>query len=507
MDEPTRREFLLTALAAAASPGLLSGQTGDLALLTVKQASDLMRRREVSALELVEASLRRIDAYNPTLNAFVALAREQAIGAARQLDTEGRRGAWRGPLHGIPVALKDNIDTAGIRTTGGSTLFKDRIPDEDAHVVARLKQAGAIILGKLNLHEFALGGTNAVTHFGPVRNPWALDHHPGGSSGGNAAAVAASLCSATLGTDTGGSIRIPASYCSVVGLKPTAGRVSNRGVIPNSYTFDTVGPMCRTVQDAALLLSAIAGYDDRDPTSINVPVADYANALRARTSKMRVGVPRLPFFDNLDAEVARAVEAALVVIREIAGEVSDVQLPPSPGLGPVSTAEIYAYHGPWVTKSPELYQDATRRIVLGGAKTPADAYIDGLRRVELARRDIVKAFASIDVVVTPTTTGVTGLIPRQGSPPPPAASAPAPAPRAGGGGGGAPGFRNTSYFSFFGLPAISVPCGFNQSGLPIAIQIAGPPFAEAAILALAHAYEQATEWHRRRPQLPPVSKT
>jgi aspartyl-tRNA(Asn)/glutamyl-tRNA(Gln) amidotransferase subunit A len=501
MYEPTRREFLLTAVAAAASPGLVSGQTGDLALLTVKQASDLIRRRDVSALELVEACLRRIDAYNPTLNAFVAVAREQAIEAARQLDADGRRGAWRGPLHGIPVALKDNIDTAGIRTTGGSTLFKDRIPDEDADAVARLKQAGAIVLGKLNLHEFALGGTNAVTHFGPVRNPWALDHHPGGSSGGNAAAVAASLCSATLGTDTGGSIRIPASYCGVVGLKPTSGRVSNRGVIPNSYTFDTVGPMCRTVEDAALLLSAIAGYDEGDPTSIIAPVADYTNALRARTSKMRVGVPRTPFYDNLDAEVARAVEAALVVIREIAGDVSDVQLPASPGLGPVSTAEIYAYHGPWVTKTPELYQDATRRIVLGGAKTSADAYVDGLRQVQLARRDIVKAFATIDVVVTPTTTGVTGLIPRQGPAPPPAASAPVGAPRAGGGGGGAPGFRNTSYFSFFGLPAISVPCGFNQAGLPIGIQIAGPPFAEAAILALAHAYERATSWHMQRPLL------
>ena len=353
MYEPTRREFLLTGVAVAASPVFVlgqapstrsarSGQAGELATLTVKQASDLIRRRDVSALELTEACLRRIDAYNPSLNAFVTVPREQAIETARQLDAERRRGGWRGPLHGIPVALKDNIDTAGIRTTGASTLFKDRVPEEDAHVVARLKQAGAIILGKLNLHEFALGGTNAVSHFGPVRNPWAMDHHPGGSSGGNAAAMAADLCFASLATDTGGSIRIPSSYCSVVGLKPTAGRVSNHGVIPNSWTFDTVGPMCKTVQDAALVLAAIAGYDERDPTSINVPSTDYAAALRMRPSKMRVGVPRAPFYENLDPEILQAVEAALAVLRDIAGEMKDVQLPASPGLGAVSNAEIYA---------------------------------------------------------------------------------------------------------------------------------------------------------------------
>ena len=498
MYEPTRREFLLTGLAVAAVPSSVGGQPADLATLTMKQASDLIHRRDVSALELTEACLRRIDAYNPSLNAFVAVAREQAIETARQLDAERRRGGSRGPLHGIPVALKDNIDTAGIRTTGASTLFKDRVPAEDAHVVARLKQAGAIVLGKLNLHEFALGGTSAVTHFGPVRNPWARDHHPGGSSGGNAAAMAADLCLASLGTDTGGSIRIPASYCSVVGLKPTAGRVSNHGVIPNSWTFDTVGPMCKTVQDAALVLAAIAGYDERDPTSMSAPVADYAAALRLRTSKMRIGIPRAPFYDNVDPEVARAVDAALAVLREIVGEMKDVQLPPSPGLGAVSNAEIYAYHAPWVTKTPELYQEATRRIVLGGAKSTADAYIHGLRRVELARRDIVKAFAVTDLVVMPTTTGVTSLIPRPGSPPP---TGPAPAGTPAAGGGGAPGFRNTSYFSYFGLPAISVPCGFTAAGLPIGLQIAGPPFAEAAMLALAHAYEQATDWHKRRPAL------
>lgn len=518
MFEPTRREFVAIGAAATAAmslrvsaqPALSERQrvegTSDLATLTVIEASDLVRRRRVSPVELTEACLQRIDKYNPALNAFVTIAREHALQTARQLEGEQRRGAWRGPLHGIPVAFKDNIDTAGIRTTGASALFKDRIPDEDAHVVARLKAAGAIVLGKLNLHEFALGGTNAVTYFGPVHNPWAMDHHPGGSSGGNAAAVAADLCLATLGTDTGGSIRIPASYCGVVGLKPTAGRVSNRGVIPNSWTFDTVGPMCKTVEDAALMLGAIAGYDPLDPTSVNAPDPDFARSLRGRASKLRVGIPRTPFFDNLDPEVSKAVEAALAVFRAITGEVKDVQLPASPGLGAVSNAEIYAFHAPWVTKTPELYQEATRRIVMGGANASAEAYAQGLRRVELARREIAKSFTSIDVVVTPTTIGVASLIPQPGTPPPSAPAAAASGRGGAPGAGGAPGFRNTSYFSFFGLPAISVPCGFTASGLPIGLQISGAPFAEATVLALAHAYEKATDWHKRQPPLPASPK-
>jgi aspartyl-tRNA(Asn)/glutamyl-tRNA(Gln) amidotransferase subunit A len=512
MFERTRREFVAIGAAAAAAMSLrVSAQTApspafdvaqaesksDLATLTLKQACDLVRRRRVSPVELTDACLRRIDRYNPALNAFVTIAREHALETARRLEGEQRRGQWRGPLFGVPVAFKDNIDTAGMRTTGASALFKDRIPDEDSHVVARLKAAGAIVLGKLNLHEFALGGTNAVTYFGPVRNPWKLDHHPGGSSGGNAAAIAADLCLATLGTDTGGSIRIPASYCGVVGLKPTAGRVSNRGVIPNSWTFDTVGPMCKTVEDAALMLAAIAGYDALDPTSVNAPVPDFADALRARASKLRVGIPRTPFYDGLQPDVAAAIEAALVVLRSLVGDVRDVQAPASPGLGSVSNAEIYAYHAPWITKTPELYQEATRRIVIGGASTRSESYIQGLRQVALDRRDIAKVFTSIDVLVTPTTTGVASLIPGQAAPPsagtPPAGGAPA--------GGGPAGFRNTSYFSYYGLPAISVPCGFTASGLPVGLQISGGPFAESQVFAVAYAYEQATQWHKRRPKM------
>lgn len=264
--------------------------------------------------------LERITKYNPALNAFITVTAEHALAAARQMDEEWRRGNWRGPLHGIPIALKDNIDTAGIRTTAASELFKDRVPSDDAEVVRRLKNAGAIILGKLNLHEFAYGGTSTVSYFGAVRNPWALDHLAGGSSGGSAAAVAADLCYGSLGTDTAGSIRIPASYCGVVGFKPTYGRVSLHGVIPLSWSLDHLGPICKTVEDAAVMLEAIAGYDRRDPTTVDLPVPDYTRALRTATSKLRVGVPRTLFFENLDPEVAQALEAAVGAIIYLTGE-------------------------------------------------------------------------------------------------------------------------------------------------------------------------------------------
>ncbi len=278
-----------------------------------------MQRRTASPVDLTQACLKRIDQYNPAVNAFITVAREQALATAREREDELRRGKSRGPLHGIPIALKDNIDTAGIRTTGASELFKDRIPSEDSEVAARLKNAGAILLGKLNLHEFAYGGTSLVTYFGAVHNPWALDRMAGGSSGGPAAAIAADLCYGSLGTDTAGSVRIPASYCSMVGFKPTYGRVSIRGVIPLSWTLDHVGPMCKTVEDAAIMLNVVAGYDPTDSTTGDVAVPDYSKALTMSTAKLRAGVvPRMRlFFDNLDPEVSKAVDAAMLVLRKL----------------------------------------------------------------------------------------------------------------------------------------------------------------------------------------------
>ena len=514
MSSCARREFLrlgaVGAALAALPPWAAAQRQSELTRLTVKQASDLVRSGDVSPVQLVEACLDRIDRYNPVLGAFITVAGDEALERARRLEAERQSGALRGPLHGIPIALKDNIDTAGILTTGGSALFANRVPAEDSRAVDRLKAAGAIIVGKLNLHEFALGGTSAVNHVGPVRNPWDLDRHPGGSSGGNAAAMAAELCFGSLGTDTGGSIRIPAAYCGVVGLKPTYGLVSNRGVIPNSWSFDCVGPMTRTVEDAALMLEAIAGYDEQDPTSADVAVGDYQGAIGRDTSGLRVGVPRSSFFDGLEPDVARAVESALGVIRDLVAVVSEVEIPASRGLS-IAGAEIYAYHGPWVTESPDLYQEPTRRIVLSGADARADDYIEGLRDVTLARREIGKIFASIDLLVTPTTGGVAGPLPSSAEAPGGGADlgrggrggrggpGRGGGGRGGGRGGGGGGFANTSYFSFYGLPAVSVPCGFTAEGLPIGLQIAGAPFADATVLSLAHAYEQATQWHTRRP--------
>ena len=295
--ESSRRHFLAASIAATASR-LVSAPTQDLAGLTVKQASELLRRKAATPVDLTEACLKRIDQLNPRVNAYITVTREQALAAAREMADEQRRGKWRGPLHGIPIALKDNIDTAGIRTTAASELFKDRIPTEDAEVARRLKSAGAILLGKANMHEFAYGTTSAVTYFKPVHNPWALDRIPGGSSGGSAAATSADMCLGSLGTDTGGSVRIPASFCGVVGFKPTYGRVSCRGVIPLSWTLDHVGPISKTVEDAALLLDVIAGYDQMDPASAEAPVPEYTRALAMPVAKLRLGLPRTPYFEG-----------------------------------------------------------------------------------------------------------------------------------------------------------------------------------------------------------------
>jgi aspartyl-tRNA(Asn)/glutamyl-tRNA(Gln) amidotransferase subunit A len=495
LSQVSRREFVLTSLAAAAGSTLgAAGLPQDLATLTVKQASELVRRKDVSPLQLTEACLARIDRLNRATNAFITVTRDEAMAAARVLERELTDGRRRGPLHGIPVALKDNIDTAGIRTTAASGVFKDRVPTEDAEVVVRLKSAGAIMLGKLNLHEFALGGTSAVTYFGPVHNPWALDRVAGGSSGGSAAAIAADMCLGTLGTDTGGSIRIPASLCGVVGFKPTYGRVSTRGVIPMAWTLDHVGPICKTVEDAALVLAAIAGYDALDPTSVDAPVAGYDRALHMDISKLRVGVARMPFFENLNPEVAKAIETAIEVVRRLTASVRDVDVPQAGNIADVWNPEIYAYHLPWITKTPELYQTATRSLIEGAGRANAATYAQARHQVDTVRRDIKKVFATVDVLITPTQRGVAQPI----APPQPAAAgraSGAPPPP-----GGA-GLINTAAFDIYGLPTISIPCGFSQAGLPIGLQISGNHFAESTVLALAYAYEQATEWHKRRPSL------
>jgi aspartyl-tRNA(Asn)/glutamyl-tRNA(Gln) amidotransferase subunit A len=489
----SRRSFLVAATIATAGVTLkpVFGESQDLANLTLKQASELLRRKTASPVDLTQACLKHIETYNPVLNAFITVTKEQAMDTARAMEAEQRRGAWRGPLHGIPIALKDNIDTAGIRTTAASELFKDRVPSEDAEVVRRLKIAGAILLGKTNLHEFAYGGTSSVSYFGPVHNPWARDRVPGGSSGGSAAATAAALCFGSLGTDTGGSVRIPACYCGIVGFKPTYGRVSNRGVVPLSWSLDHVGPLCRTVEDAALMLGVIAGYDELDPSSAETPVPDYQCAFKMPVSKLRFGIPQTPFFDGVDPEIAKAVGAAIEVLRKLASTVEEVTLP-SLGISldeiytRVRGVEAYTYHAQWIAESPEKYQAPTRqRMIENAAAVKTAAYAEARRQVQVLRRAIKETFASVDLLITPTLPSPPVVIAQGANPT-------------------AVSIRNTSPFNVLGLPAISVPCGFTAAGLPIGLQIVGAPFAESTVLALANAYERETEWHKRHPTLNPA---
>jgi|CZKR01.1.fsa_nt_gi aspartyl-tRNA(Asn)/glutamyl-tRNA(Gln) amidotransferase subunit A len=455
------------------------------AFTTISELSQRLRRREVSSVEITQDCLVRIERLNSALNAFITVMSESALAEARRAEAEILRGEWRGPLHGVPIALKDLIDTAGVRTTAASALYKDRVPDQDAEVVRRLRRAGAVIVGKNNLHEFAYGGSSLVSHFGDVHNPWGVGRIAGGSSGGSAAAVAAGLAHAAIGTDTAGSIREPAALCGCVGLKPTYGRVSVRGVIPLSPSLDHVGPLAATVEDAAIVLQAIAGYDSTDITTADVPVADYVSALRQGAKSLRVGVPRGYFFEDLDPEVASAMEHALRGISTLVAEIKEVQLE-VPTDRTLQTAESYAYHAENVGKSLDLYQPETVRRIRSGEKISAAEYIERRRELEEARRSIGQVFAEVDVLVTPTMPMPAPAIADLRANP--EALRPAELRL----------LRNTRPFNVWGLPAISVPCGFTQSGLPIGLQIAGSHWREDLVLQLAHAYERATAWHKRR---------
>ena len=453
---------------------------------TILQTSQLLREGSLSPVELTEDCLARIEKLNPRLNAFITVTAESARSEARTAEAEIRSGKWRGPLHGVPIALKDLIDTAGVRTTAASSLFKDRIPPEDAEVFRRLKDAGAVLLGKQNLHEFAYGGSSMVSYFGEVRNAWNSEHIAGGSSGGSATAVAARLGFGAIGTDTAGSVREPAALCGVVGLKPTYGRVSARGVVPLSASLDHVGPIARTVADVAVMLQVIAGFDAKDKAGVDVPVEDYIARLEQGLKPLRVGVPRKLFFEDLDADVASAMKHALSGLTMMGADLRDLDLP-VPTDRTLQSAESYAFHAEFVARSPELYQPETLRRIRTGENVSPERIKECRRELERARRDIAAIFADVDLLVTPTT------------------PIPAPAiaelkqnpdllrPRE------LLLLRNTRPINVWGLPAISIPCGFTPSGLPIGLQIIGPHWGEAKVLQLAHAYEQATAWHKREP--------
>lgn len=510
MGSLNRREFVV--MAAAASQALIaSGRAAaapaapepDLTAFTLSEASRRIHAGEVTSTELTQALLDRIKIYNPKFNAFITVMRQEALAQAALLDAEAKAGKFRSPLHGIPIALKDNIDTGGTRTTAASAVFDDRVPDEDAQVVVDLKEAGAVIIGKTNMHEFAAGGSSASTYFGPVRNPWALDRVPAGSSGGSAAAVIGGLAYGALGTDTGGSVRMPAAYCGIVGLKPTYGLVSIRGIVPLIYSLDHCGPMTRTVGDAAMMLNHMTGYDKLDVASVDHPKEDYVASMNQPVSGIRLGIPRAPFFDMLDDDTAKAVEDAIGVLSKVTASTADCYLPGTSGFNSLALrGELEAYHIELLRRNAQRYTLAVRQSMETAEKALNDVtsepcsekvvdYVTSNWHLILTRRTIDDAFKSFDLVALPTMRilprTIEDALDREENIKPKAPDL----------------ISNCTPFNIFGLPAISVPCGFSASGLPIGLMIAGPRFSEGKVLALANAYEKATQWHLKRPTLSP----
>jgi len=449
--------------------------------VTIREAAESLRRRRFSALELTTATLGRIERFNPTLRAFIAVTGEQALQQARQADAELAAGKDRGPLHGIPIAVKDVFYTSGVRTTGGSPIYRDFVPDWDAFAVARLNAAGAVMLGKLNMHELAYGITSANPHFGAVRNPWNPKHSPGGSSGGSGAAVAAGMAYAALGTDTGGSIRIPASFCGTVGLKPTYGRVSRRGVMPLSWSLDHVGPLASSVRDAALLMNAIAGHDPADPTSARHPVVDYVPDEDCRVRGLRIGFPENFFFERLDADVELCVRGAIARLESLGAEIKPVKVPDMAALNAtariVLLCEASAMLEPHLAKREQFGADVLA-LLDQGRLLPATDYINAQRLRQRMQGEFAQIWQGVDCLIAPTT--------------------PNTAPKVGENtvklGGREEDVRLATTrlvrsLNLLGLPALSLPCGLSGSGLPVGLQIIGPAFEEALILRVGAAME------------------
>jgi len=440
-----------------------------------------LRARRTSSVELVADAIARIERHGQQLRAFITVTGKQAKEQALEADRELAAGVDRGPLHGIPIALKDLFLTRGVRTTAGSRLYENFVPDYDATVVERLRAAGAVILGKLNMHEMAYGITSANPHFGPVRNPWNPEHSPGGSSGGSAAAVAARMVYVAMGSDTGGSIRIPAAFCGTVGLKPTYGRVSRYGALPLGWSLDHMGPLTRTVRDAALVLNAIAGRDPKDPTSSRRPVADYVPEEGCSIRGLRVGIPENFYFERVDADVERAVRGAIARAESLGASVRPVQLPDVAALNAVARvvllAEASAMAGPALARR-ELFGGDVLALFDQGRLVPATDYIDAQRLRKIMRRDFHRIWNEIDCLMTPTTPNVAPKIGdttvRLGGRDEDVRLATT---------------RLVRGINALGYPALSLPCGISGGGLPIGVQIVGAAFAEATVLRLGAALE------------------
>ena len=465
----------------------------ELTALSLVEAAELIRRREISPLELTRACLERIGRLDGKLASFITVSVEMALEQAQQAEQElmrnpdGERAAL-GSLHGVPLALKDLFETEGVRTTAGSLFYAQYIPFEDAAVVQKLRQAGAIIIGKTNMHEIALGLTSNNPHYGACRNPWALEHVAGGSSGGSAAALAARFCPGALGSDTGGSIRVPAALCGVVGLKPTFGRVSSRGVIPLSWNLDHVGPMARQVRDAALLLQVMAGYDAREPNSVNIPVENYSASIARGVKGWHIALAEDEYFAPTDEAVQQAVSRAAEALEELGAHVERV---PFPGAhqaalanGLMVVADAAAFHAERLRTQPEKFGPDVLQRLRSGEALPLNDYIQARRVQTQMRRQFATFFEVYDILLLPTT---------------PVAAPPIEGPNA---------VelarlltRYTAPFNLTGLPAISLPCGFTAQGLPVGLQMVAKPWAEAQLLRAAYAYEQASDWHTMEPPL------
>ncbi len=468
--------------------------TEALAYASITELGPEIRSRALSPVDLVEAVLARIDRLR-VLNAFITvtadLARAQAAAAAREIAA----GRYRGPLHGVPVSLKDLISTRGIRTTNGSRIHAEHVPHGDATIAARLRDAGAVLIGKAALHEFAYGVTTTNPHYGPTRNPWGPDRIPGGSSGGSGAAVAAGLGPASIGTDTGGSIRIPAALCGVVGLKPTYGRVSRRGVFPLAWTLDHPGPLARSVEDAAIVLQAIAGPDPHDPTTLGQDVPDFTGLLRRSVKGLRAGVLADPLHEDVAEDVQAAFENAIGVLRSLGIQTERVRFPRAAEASAAQTAiimsEAASVHERWLRDRPGDYGADTRARLQRGQFLSATQYLRAQRVRAMIRDEAGDLLRSCAVLVCPTV--------------------PCEAPRIGEDSVVVRGAgvrvvdvmtRLTRLWNFTGLPAISIPCGFGTGGMPLGLEVIGRAMDEATLLAVAHAYEQATPWHTRRPPEP-----
>ena len=471
-------------------------ERSDIPFLSATELAGYIQRQEISPVEAVEAYLERIQQVDPALNSYITVTPEEARQAARNAEAEIARGEYRGALHGVPVSIKDQIHTGGIRTTDASNVRAEFIPEEDATVVTNLKNAGAVLLGKLNMSEFALGDP-VSSAFGPAHNPWDLERSPGTSSTGSGAATAGFLCATSLGEDTGGSIRGPAANCGLVGLRPTWGRVSRYGVDGACWSIDTIGPISRTVADCAATIGAIAGYDPRDPYTRRVPVPNYQEALTGEVRGLRIGVVRElvdPELSGVDPQTSEAVQAAAGLLAEMGAEVKQVSMPISLHTGAIIRAithtERVSLHPEWLRERPQDYHPNTRVAFMAGNLIPAQVYYKAVKLRAMVRQQVLDLLQEVDVLLQPTSSGPAAKM----------TSGEVASKEQAKGALGEGSFRGP--YSLSGAPALSVLCGFtspDEGALPLALQIAGRPFDEATLLRVAYAYEQNTPWHHRRP--------